>query len=149
VTDDALPRRTVLVGGALTLAAGVVGFVVANEKWAKTTGAVAGANGYGAPAAPASGALLAPLDAVPRGGGIVLASKGVVLTRDEGGSLHGFSSICTHQGCTLASVAGGTINCPCHGSKFNAETGAVVNGPAAVPLPKVAVAVRGSAVYRA
>ncbi|MGH8997711.1 MAG: Rieske (2Fe-2S) protein, partial [Acidimicrobiales bacterium] len=101
-----------------------------------------------APASGGAGTLLAPLSAVPAGGGIVLAHKGVVLTRGRGGAVHGFSSICTHQGCTLGSVSGGTINCPCHGSKFSARTGAVVNGPAATPLPAVAVVVRADAVYR-
>ncbi len=35
---------------------------------------------------------------------------------------------CTHQGCEL-NVAGGTYNCPCHGSEFS-MTGIVLEGPA-------------------
>jgi nitrite reductase/ring-hydroxylating ferredoxin subunit len=35
---------------------------------------------------------------------------------------------CTHQGYIVASVSGGTINCPCHGSKFSIANGSVVNG---------------------
>jgi Rieske Fe-S protein len=147
VDDAALPRRSVLLGAAVTVAAGVVGFVVAREAWAKQT-STAGPNGYGAPAAP-SGVALASLSAVPVGGGVVLAQKGVVLTRSAAGALHGFSSICTHQGCTLAAVAAGTIDCPCHGSRFDALTGAVVRGPATLPLPRVPVAVRSGEVYRA
>jgi Rieske Fe-S protein len=147
VSDDAPSRRAVL-GGAVAVAAGIAGFFVAREQWSKATPTAAGANGYGAPASGGAGALLAPLSEVPAGGGVVLAAKGVVLTRGPDGAVHGFSSICTHQGCTLASVSGGTINCPCHGSKFNAQTGAVVNGPAARPLPTVAVVVRAGAVYR-
>jgi Rieske Fe-S protein len=146
--SDAAPSRRAVLGGAVAVAAGIAGFFVAREQWSKATPAAAGANGYGAPASGAAGALLAPLSEVPAGGGVVLAAKGVVLTRGPGDAVHGFSSICTHQGCTLASVSGGTINCPCHGSKFNAQTGAVVNGPAALPLPTVAVVVRAGAVYR-
>ena len=70
----------------------------------------------------------------------MLAAKGVVLTRVAADWVKGFSSICTHEGCTLASVSGGTINCPCHGSQFSAATGAVVHGPATLPLPVIPVA---------
>jgi Rieske Fe-S protein len=148
VTETSLPRRSLLVGGAVTVAAGIVGFFVARDKWAPSTGTIQSPNGYGSPPA-AAGVLLTPLGSVPAGGGIVLASKGVVVTRDaDGTAVHGFSSICTHQGCTVSTVAGGTIDCPCHGSRFNAQTGAVVQGPATRPLPAVAVEIRGADVYR-
>lgn len=148
MADVNLSRRSFVVGGAVAVAAGIAGFFVAREKWSQATGAVASANGYGSPPA-AAGVLLAPLSAVPAAGGIVLASKGVVLTKGADGGVHGFSSICTHQGCTLAAVANGTINCPCHGSRFNATTGAVANGPATTPLPKVQIVVRNNDIYRA
>jgi len=61
--------------------------------------------------------------------------------------VHGFSSVCTHQGCTVGSVANDVITCPCHGSHFNAQTGAVISGPAPRPLPAIAVVVRDGAVY--
>jgi cytochrome b6-f complex iron-sulfur subunit len=38
------------------------------------------------------------------------------------------------MGCTV-DAGGGVLSCPCHGSRFNAFTGAVLNGPAASPLP--------------
>jgi nitrite reductase/ring-hydroxylating ferredoxin subunit len=43
------------------------------------------------------------------------------------------SAICTHQGCQLDSSGGGLV-CPCHGSRFNASTGAVTGRPANSPL---------------
>jgi Rieske Fe-S protein len=72
-----------------------------------------------------------------------------VLTQPKSGEFHGFSAVCTHAGCTVGSVSGGTINCPCHGSKFNITTGAVVNGPAASPLPAVSIKVQGTSIIQA
>ena len=52
---------------------------------------------------------------------------------NEAGKLAVHSMICTHLGCVVA-VAGTSLACPCHGSHF-AATGAVVKGPATLPLP--------------
>ena len=70
---------------------------------------------------------------VPVGGGVILASQNVVVTRPDKGTFEGFSATCTHQGCTLASVASGTINCGCHGSQFAITDGANVAGPSGSP----------------
>ncbi len=148
MADTALPRRSLLVTGAAALAAGVAGIVVAREEWRGAAPSASGANGYGTSSV-SSGAALASVSSIPEGGGIVLAGKAVVLTRSSDGTVHGFSAICTHQGCTVASVANGTIDCPCHGSRFNFLTGAVVNGPAPTPLPAVPVVVRGGQVFKA
>jgi cytochrome b6-f complex iron-sulfur subunit len=44
-----------------------------------------------------------------------------------------YSLICTHLGCVLA-VQDDGLHCPCHGSDFSAS-GAVLKGPAKLPLP--------------
>ncbi len=88
----------------------------------------------------------APLQtsAIPVGGGVVLDDRNVVVTQPKAGEFKAFTAVCTHQGCTVADVKGGTINCPCHGSKFSAADGSVVNGPAARPLKSVAITVTGT-----
>lgn len=67
---------------------------------------------------------------VPVGGGIILPDRQVVITQPEEGLFHAFSAVCTHQGCTVAEIKDGTINCPCHGSKYSIVDGTVVERPA-------------------
>jgi nitrite reductase/ring-hydroxylating ferredoxin subunit len=52
------------------------------------------------------------------------------------GALYAFSDVCTHQGCPLAEgeLDGTELECECHGSVFELKTGAVVEGPATVPI---------------
>lgn len=97
----------------------------------------------GAPAA------LTAVGDVPVGGGVVLAARNLVVTQPTAGQFKAFSAVCTHQGCTVNEVAGGTISCPCHGSRFAVADGAPTAGPATAPLPETAVAVRGDAVVLA
>ena len=91
-------------------------------------------------------AILATVADIPVGGGTIFAAQRVVVTQPEAGSIFAFSATCTHQGCTVGSVADGTINCPCHGSKFRIADGAVAGGPVKKPLPPVAINVTGDAI---
>jgi Rieske Fe-S protein len=86
---------------------------------------------------------------VPAGGGKILADKKIVITQPRAGSFQAFTAICTHQGCTVSSVSGGTINCPCHGSKFSITNGSVVAGPAPSPLTPVSIKVQGTSIVQA
>jgi len=97
------------------------------------------------PAAP-GGERLADTSDIPVGGGKVFPGKKVVVTQPAAGTFKAFSAVCTHQGCTVNEVADGTIDCPCHGSKFAVADGAVVNGPASRPLPQRQITVSGDAV---
>jgi 3-phenylpropionate/trans-cinnamate dioxygenase ferredoxin component len=53
--------------------------------------------------------------------------------------LYAFGDECTHMGCSLSdgelSDRESTIECPCHGSVFDVETGEPVEGPAQDPVP--------------
>ena len=138
-------RRSVLRGFGVAFVAGAAGFIVARRSdAAKAKPTTSAANAYGTSTTP-MGQLLTPVDKVPVGGGLILG--GVVVTRDAQGDVRGYSATCTHQGCKVSSVSNGRIQCPCHGSAFNASTGAVVQGPAARPLPPVSVVVRDGKVY--
>ncbi len=96
------------------------------------------ANGAGAPGS------LAPLSQVPVGGSVVVQAPSgkIAVAQPTAGRVVAFSAICTHQGCTVM-AAGKRLECPCHGSIFDAFTGAVVQGPAQRPLGNVDVSVSG------
>lgn len=144
---EALSRRGALRGSLILVVGGVAGFLSARAGTAaRAPRGTTAANAYG-PASGRGGRLLIAVDRVPRGGGLVLQGPAIVLTRTASGDLHAFSAVCTHQGCTVAAVGNGTIDCPCHGSRFDATTGAVRAGPASRPLPPVAVTVRSGNVF--
>jgi Rieske Fe-S protein len=80
---------------------------------------------------------------IPVGGGKVIKDQNVVVTQPTAGQYKAFSAKCTHAGCMVGSVSNGTINCPCHGSKFSAADGSVKDGPATAPLASKSVTVNG------
>jgi Rieske Fe-S protein len=99
--------------------------------------------------------VLAEVGEVEVGGGHINASENVVVTQPTEGDFRGFSAICTHQGCTVAEVSGGTINCACHGSRYSIEDGSVVQSAPELtpetqnPLPPVDVTEQDGAIVRA
>ncbi|MGA4843290.1 Rieske (2Fe-2S) protein [Streptomyces sp. G45] len=94
----------------------------------------------------AGGAVLAKTADIPVGGGKVFKDEGVVVTQPTKGTFKAFSNRCTHKQCPVASVEGGTINCPCHGSKFDINDGSVKQDPAPKPLPTAEITVEGDSI---
>lgn len=66
--------------------------------------------------------------------------------RDDAGALHVLGSSCTHLGCEVRfNPAERSWDCPCHGSRFDAVDGSVLEGPAVHPLPAFGAGARDDA----
>ena len=163
-----LPRRTVLAASGTAVLAVAAACssdpapapsttsAATSASAAKSSPSAAGSSSApSAPTAapPASTAALAPAGTpvasvadVEAAGAIVVGTDKPILLCAANGTVVGHTAICTHQGCTVA-AGGADATCPCHGSKFNAATGAVLNGPAVSPLAVVAVTVANGQVY--
>ena len=64
-----------------------------------------------------------------------------IVIQPRAGTFVAFDAICPHAGCTVGyDTAQKVLACPCHGSQFNATTGAVEVGPAATGLRKLGIA---------
>ncbi|KRE62729.1 Rieske (2Fe-2S) protein [Nostocoides sp. Soil756] len=126
-------------------AAGAVGATVAGVGALTACGAGQQVGAAASSAASAVSGVLKAAD-VPVGGGKILESLQVVVTQPSAGEFKAFSSVCTHAGCQVGSVRDNLIICPCHGSQFDAATGAVRQGPASQSLPEKSVTVSGDGI---
>ncbi|MEU9843982.1 Rieske (2Fe-2S) protein [Actinomadura sp. NPDC048032] len=131
-------RRGLLIGAGL---AGVAGLAAACGG--------SGDDGGGAGSEGGPGAALASVGEIPVGGGKVFEDAKVVVCQPRQGEFTAFSATCTHRGCGVGSVSGGTINCHCHGSKFKITDGSVASPPADEPLAAKKVTVQGGKIMLA
>lgn len=138
MTAKPVARRTVLVtGGALGAAAALAACGGSSDGGAASSAAPAPESSGAAPA----GEVLGPVDQVIVGSGVVYDGPKVVVTQPAEGDVRGFTAVCPHQGCLVSEVVNNEILCPCHGSLFSAEDGAVITGPATTGLAPVQVEV--------
>ena len=146
-------RRRVLAGGLLAggalafvemLTAGLaaaVGHVGSSTRRVTRSTSTPSNSGAGI----AAGTPVARVSKLPVGGLLEVAdpSNGdpVWLLRASATSVVAHSGICTHAGCVVQSVGSGQLQCPCHGSVFDAHSGRPLNGPAFDPLPAYTAAI--------
>ena len=148
IPEFPISRQKVLLGAGLGLVTAVVAACSTYGK--KTEAASESATTTAAPAPSASGGSAAPAGKVvaktadvPVGSGVIV--NDIVVTQPSAGVFKGFSAKCTHKGCMVDKVADGTIDCPCHGSKFNLD-GTVAKGPADKPLAAENISVQGDSI---
>ena len=146
LADLRIPRQKALIGAGLGLVATVLAACTtygkkpeASGDSATTTKAPPTTGGT----APEPANVITKTADVPVGSGVIVGE--VVVTQAVAGDFKGFSSKCTHAGCAVNEVVDGTINCPCHGSKFNLD-GSVAHGPATKPLESKVVTVQGDSI---
>jgi Rieske Fe-S protein len=145
ISEFPISRQKVLLGAGLGLVTAVVAACSTygkKDEAASESSATTPAAPSGGTAAPAAKALAKTTD-VPVGSGVIVGE--IVLTQPSAGVFKGFSAKCTHKGCLVDKVADGTIDCPCHGSKFNLD-GTVAKGPADKPLEEENVTVQGDSI---
>lgn len=150
MTAETPTRRTVLTTGVAVTgaAASAVALAACGTDSGSSSGPAGGAGETMAPAP--SGTAVGTLGEVEVGKckSVTVGGQPAILARPTGTTAACFSAICTHQGCTV-NPDGSQLKCPCHGSVYNALTGAVVKGPAEAPLPSIPVKVDGSNVVTA
>ena len=140
-------RRGLLAGMGIAGVAGVLAGcgALSNDSGESGSGGGGGDTGSGGGGGGQSGAVAKTSD-IPVGGGKVFKDEKVVITQPSKGEFRCFSAVCTHRGCDVDSVEGGTISCPCHGSKFSAEDASVKSGPASKPLTRKEIKVEGDSI---
>jgi len=143
-------RRAVLLGAGALGAASVLAACGAKDNTAERAPASEPATTAASPATTTTTEAASPTAEpgikaadIPVGGGRVFPDEHIVVTQPTKGTFKAFDATCTHMQCTVASVSGGTINCPCHGSKYKIADGSVENGPAPRALTPKKVTVSG------
>lgn len=152
MTAETTTRRTVLTTGvaAAGVAAGAVALAACGSSDSGSGTNYGSASASSSSATSATGTKVAALSDISVGEAKTVTINGeqAIVARPSETSAVAFSARCTHQGCTVV-PKGATLNCPCHGSVFNALTGAVVKDPARSPLKSIPVKVDNGTIVTA
>lgn len=141
-------RKAVLTGAGVGVAAVALAACSSGSSSDAGTSSSSGSaesSGSASSGSAGTGEALTKTADVPVGSGVIVGKT--VVTQPTAGDFKAFSAVCTHSGCLVNKIADGTIDCPCHGSKFSLD-GAVVDGPAKKPLEPVSVRVQGDSIVQ-
>jgi Rieske Fe-S protein len=145
-----MERRAVLTSGAVIAGVGVAAVTLAACGGSSGSSSPASSAATAAGAAPAGAGQIAKVSDVPVGSVFAFQDPQggpAFLLQPTAGTFLAYSGICTHNGCTVGYDEGAAeFACPCHGARFEAATGDVVQGPAQRPLTKIAVAESGGVI---
>ncbi|GAB3389052.1 Rieske (2Fe-2S) protein [Humibacter soli] len=133
-TGIILTRRAAMAGA--TAAIGAVSLAACSAQGGGTSNEV-----------PAGASTTLKLSDVPVGGSVSakVGDAPILVAQPKAGTVVAFSAICTHAGCVVL-PGKGEFDCPCHGSRYNDTTGAVIRGPAPSPLTKLKASVDGDTI---
>jgi Rieske Fe-S protein len=148
-SSSSLTRRALLSAGSATvIGAGALALAACSSPAASESGSGTGATVQGPKIA--AGTEVVKVADIPVGGtkAAKIGDVPVLLAQPTAGKVVCFNAICPHQGCVVGAAAK-EFDCPCHGSAFNAETGAVLTGPAVTGLTAIKVTISGDAVVTA
>jgi cytochrome b6-f complex iron-sulfur subunit len=85
------------------------------------------------------------------GGSLVGKASGyahpIVVAHLDQNTFVALDAICTHQNCTVSyNALNLTMDCPCHGSTYEARDGSRISGPALLPLTRFVASSDGTTV---
>jgi Rieske Fe-S protein len=144
-TGRLVGRRTVVASvGVAGLGAALVACGAGGSSDSASSGS--DSSGSGSTGSGSGGGTLAKTSDIPEGGGKIFPDQKVVVTQPKANEFKAFSAVCTHEGCTVASISNGIIQCPCHGSEYSIVDGSVKGGPAPRPLPAEKIQVTGGSI---
>lgn len=108
------------------------------------TATPSGSGSTGSEASHPAGTAIALAKNVPVGGSATFTDPSSgdpsIVIQASAGKFLAFDAVCPHAGCTVAyEQSARVIACPCHGSQFNAATGAVESGPAPTGLKPITI----------
>jgi thiosulfate dehydrogenase [quinone] large subunit len=143
-----------VLGGAVAGLGRLAGGVRANPGAALSSPARPASSPAAAPSATGTagshpaGTAIGPVKNFPVGGAASFtdprSGDPSIVIRASAGKFVAFDAVCPHAGCTVQyDQSAALIVCPCHGSQFNAATGAVETGPAATGLNPITIAQGG------
>jgi thiosulfate dehydrogenase [quinone] large subunit len=167
VSAEEASRREVVLKGTVTAAAAIGGLVLGGlvAGAGRLAGGTKDNSGTAlptqSPSAPAAGptggsggsqpagTAIGPAKDVPVGGAASFSDPRTgapsIVIQPTAGKFVAFEAVCPHAGCTVGYDQSATVLvCPCHGSQFNAATGAVETGPAATGLTPITIAEGGN-----